>query len=62
MLRDRILAVLLLAVALAGLTASKAFPFLDDVPEPVKIAVVLVGAASGLAGVWLWLRKAGPRA
>lgn len=62
MLRDRILAVLLLVVALAGLTASKTFPFLDDFPEPAEIAVVIVGAASGLAGVWLWLRKADPGA
>lgn len=54
---SRILAVVLLAVALAGLAASKAFPFLDDVPTALKAAIAAVGAACGLIGVWLWLRS-----
>jgi hypothetical protein len=57
MIRQRALAVLLLLVAFAALAASKAFPFLDDVPGWVRTAVAVAGGVSGLAGVALWLRK-----
>jgi ABC-type Mn2+/Zn2+ transport system permease subunit len=58
MSRDRVLAVLLLLIAFITLAASKAFPFMRDIPEPAKIAVVAIGAVCALAGVGLWLRKA----
>lgn len=58
MIARRGLAVPLLLVGFATLAASRAFPFLDDIPELVKSAVVVVGVACGVAGVWLWLRKA----
>jgi hypothetical protein len=54
---QRLLAVLLFAVGFLALAASRAFPFLDDVPELVKTAVAVLGAACGLAGVYLWLRR-----
>jgi hypothetical protein len=54
---QRLVAVLLFLVAFLALAASRAFPFLDDIPGVVEMAVVLVGVACGLAGVYLWLRK-----
>ncbi|MFJ6200091.1 hypothetical protein [Micromonospora sp. NPDC092111] len=54
---DRLIAVVLLLVAFAALTVSKAAPFLDDLAGPVRMGVVVVGVASGLTGVWLWLRR-----
>jgi len=57
MARDRILATALLLIALVALAASKAFPFLRDMPDGAQVAVVIAGVVCGLAGVWLWLRK-----
>ena len=54
--RQRALAVLLLVIAFLAVAASRAFPFLDDVNGVTETAIVVVGAACGLAGVWLWLR------
>jgi hypothetical protein len=54
---QRVVAVVLILVAFLALAASRAFPFLDDVPAPVKIAVAVVGAVCALTGVYLWLRK-----
>jgi hypothetical protein len=55
---QRVIAVVLLLVALLALAASRAFPFLDDIPGAVETVIVLLGVACGLAGVYLWLRKA----
>jgi hypothetical protein len=55
--RQRVLAAFLLFIAFLALAASRAFPFLDDLSEAVKIAVTFAGAACALTGVWLWLRK-----
>ena len=55
---QRSVAVVLILFAFLALAASKAFPFLDDVPGLVKTAVAVVGAACGLTGVYLWVRKA----
>ncbi|MEV4625330.1 hypothetical protein AB0J90_03425 [Micromonospora sp. NPDC049523] len=57
MILQRTLAVLLLLLAFLALAASRAFPFLDDLPGVAESAIVVVGAACGLTGVWLWLRK-----
>ncbi|MET8092095.1 hypothetical protein [Micromonospora sp. NPDC005220] len=57
MTRDRIVAGLLLVVALLSLAASKAAPFLDDAPLAARAAIVVLGVACGLGGVWLWLRR-----
>jgi hypothetical protein len=57
MLGRRALALLLLLLAFLGLAASRAFPFLDDVPGVVKTVAACVAAACGLAGVGLWLRR-----
>ena len=57
MTRQRVGASILLLIAFLTLVASRAFPFLDDVSDVGKTAVVLVGAACGLSGVYLWLRK-----
>jgi len=54
---QRSVAVVLILFAFLALAASKAFPFLDDVPGLVKMAITVVGAACGLTGVYLWLRK-----
>ena len=54
----RVAAVALLLIAFLTLAASRAFPFLNDIPEIAKTAIVVVGAASALAGVYLWTRKA----
>jgi hypothetical protein len=55
--RQRMLAVVLLVIAFLTLAASRAFPFLDGLPRVAEAAVVVVGAACGLAGVWLWVGK-----
>ena len=39
------------------LAASRAFPFLDDIPGAIETAIVLLGVVCALAGVYLWLRK-----
>jgi len=49
-------AVVLLIVAFLGLAASRAFPFLDDIPGLVKTAIACAAAACALAGVYLWVR------
>lgn len=54
---NRVIAVVLFAVALLALAGRRAFPFMDDVPGLVKTAVAVAGALCGLAGVHLWLRK-----
>ncbi|MFY1637836.1 hypothetical protein ACN27F_31950 [Solwaraspora sp. WMMB335] len=59
--RDRILACLLLLVAFAGLVMQRIDPF-TDIPWPVAVAVAIVAAASGLTGVWLWVRSSPNRA
>ena len=56
--RQRVLAVVLLLLALLALAASRAFPFMDDLHEALKIAVTVAGVACALAGVALWLRGA----
>lgn len=48
----------LLLVALLAMSATRAIPFLDDIPELAKTAIATGGAACLLTGVWLWLRKA----
>jgi hypothetical protein len=53
----RLVAVVLFLVAFLALAASRAFPFLDDVPGVIETAIVLLGVACALAGVYLWLRK-----
>ena len=55
--RQRVLAVFLLLIAFLALVASRAFPFLDGISGVTEVAVVFAGAACGLTGVWLWLRK-----
>jgi asparagine N-glycosylation enzyme membrane subunit Stt3 len=60
---QRLVAVVLFLVAFLTLAASRAFPFLDDVPGVVQTAVVVVGVACGLGGAYLWVaRKTGPKA
>jgi hypothetical protein len=54
---QRLVAVVLFLVAFLALAASRAFPFLDDIPGIVETAIVLVGVVCGLAGAYLWLRK-----
>ncbi|MET8463123.1 hypothetical protein [Micromonospora zamorensis] len=54
---QRILAIVLLLLAFLTLVASRAFPFVDDLPGAAESAIVFVGAACALTGVWLWLRK-----
>ena len=55
---QRVVAVVLFLVAFLTLAASRAFPFLDDIPGVVETVIVLVGVSCGLAGAYLWLRKA----
>ena len=57
MSRDRVLAICLFLVAFLALAASKALPFLRDVPEAAQVTIVVVGVVCGLIGVRLWLRK-----
>ncbi|WP_405112442.1 hypothetical protein OG559_03710 [Micromonospora sp. NBC_01405] len=57
MIRQRVLAALLLLIAFVALALSHTFPFLDDLSELEETAIVFLGAGCGLAGVWLWLRK-----
>ena len=54
---QRLVAVVLFVVAFIALAASRAFPFLDDIPGIVETAIVLVGAVCALTGVYLWVRK-----
>lgn len=54
---QRLGAIALLVIAFLTMAASRAFPFLDDISGVAKTAVVIVGAACGLAGVYLWVRK-----
>ncbi|WP_433389170.1 hypothetical protein [Micromonospora sp. KLBMP9576] len=61
MLRQRVLAVLLLLIAFLTLALSHTFPFLDDLSELAETAIVIVGVACALAGVSLWLRGAPER-
>ena len=58
MLRNRVLAVLLLLVAFVALVLSHTFPFLDNLSALEETAIAVGGAVCGLAGVSLWLRKA----
>ncbi|WP_431935515.1 hypothetical protein [Micromonospora sp. RP3T] len=53
---QRVLALVLFVVAFLTLAASRAFPFLDDVPGAAEVGVAVAGAACLLVGVWLWLR------
>ncbi|MFD0969780.1 hypothetical protein [Plantactinospora endophytica] len=57
MIRQRVLAVLLLVIGFLALALSQAFPVLDDLPTLAKSAIAVAGAASTLTGVWLWFRK-----
>jgi hypothetical protein len=56
--RQRVAAVVLLFIAFLALVAVRAFPFLDDLSGVAETAVAVGGAACGLSGVYLWLRKA----
>ncbi|GHJ13954.1 MULTISPECIES: hypothetical protein [unclassified Micromonospora] len=56
---QRVLALVLFVVAFLALAASRAFPFLDDVPGAAKVGIAVAGAACVLVGVWLW-RRASP--
>jgi hypothetical protein len=51
----RVLALVLLLIAFGGLGASRAFPFLEGLAEPVQVAIATVGAVAGLIGIRLWL-------
>ncbi|GAB3085771.1 hypothetical protein [Micromonospora schwarzwaldensis] len=53
---QRVLALVLFVVAFLALAASRAFPFLDDVPAAAKVGIAVAGAACLLVGVWLWQR------
>ncbi len=55
---QRLVAVALLPAAFLALVASRAFPFLDEVSGVVETAIVLIGVACALTGVYLWVRKA----
>jgi len=55
--QHRAAAVALFLVAFLALAASRAFPFMDDIPGVVETAIVLLGAVCALAGVYLWRRK-----
>jgi hypothetical protein len=57
MIRQRVLAVVLLLIAFLALAASHTFPFLDDLSGVAESAIAVVGAACALAGVWLWMRR-----
>ena len=54
---QRLVAVVLFLIAFLTLAASRAFPFLDDIPSVIETAIVLVGVVCALAGAYLWLRK-----
>jgi hypothetical protein len=54
---QRLVALVLFLAAFLALAASRAFPFLDDIPGVVETALALLGAVCALAGVYLWLRK-----
>ena len=53
---QRVLALVLFVAAFLALAASRALPFLDDVPGAAKFGVAVAGAACVLVGVWLWQR------
>ncbi|AGL20068.1 hypothetical protein [Actinoplanes sp. N902-109] len=53
----RVSAVVLFAVGFLALAASKAFPFLDDVPGAVETGIAIFGAACLLGGVRQWFHK-----
>jgi hypothetical protein len=53
----RSVAVVLFLVAILSLAASRAFPFMDNLPGLLEAAVVLLGAVCALAGAYLWLLK-----
>jgi hypothetical protein len=55
---QRLVAVVLFLIAFLALAASRAFPLLDDIPGVVETIIVVVGVVCGLAGVYLWLRRA----
>ena len=61
-LASTLVAVALFVIAVLALGASRALPFLDDVPGVVKTVIVLVGVSSTLAGVHLWLPTTGSSA
>ncbi|MEV4351196.1 hypothetical protein AB0J83_42605 [Actinoplanes sp. NPDC049596] len=54
---QRVVAVSLFVIAFLALAASRAFPFLDDMPGVVETVIVAFGAMCALVGVGLWLRK-----
>jgi hypothetical protein len=54
---QRSVAVVLFLAAFLALAASRAFPFLDDIPGVIETAIVVLGVVCALAGVYLWLRK-----
>lgn len=56
MIRDRIIACLLFAVAFAGLVMQRVDPF-TDIPLAVELVVAVAAVVSGLTGVWLWVRS-----
>ncbi|MFY1699565.1 MULTISPECIES: hypothetical protein [unclassified Solwaraspora] len=60
MLRDRMIACLLFAVAFFGLVMQWIYPF-SDIPEVVGIAITVVAVVSALTGVRLWLRSSRQR-
>ena len=53
----RVVAVILFAIAILTLAASRALPFLVDIPGAVQAAIVVVGVVCVVVGVRLWLRK-----
>ncbi|MBE1491383.1 hypothetical protein [Plantactinospora soyae] len=61
MTRDRMLAVLLLLVGFAALVSQRFFSFAADAPGALRTSVAVLGAASLLLGVWLWLRRSTER-
>ncbi|MFV2011255.1 MULTISPECIES: hypothetical protein [unclassified Micromonospora] len=60
MIRDRMIACLLFAVAFAGLVMQRMSPF-SDFPLAVEAVVAVAAVTSGLTGVWLWVRSARQR-
>ncbi|WJK36508.1 hypothetical protein [Solwaraspora sp. WMMA2065] len=60
MIRDRVIACLLFAVAFAGLVMQRMSPF-SDFPLVVEAVVAVAAVTSGLTGVWLWVRSSRQR-
>jgi hypothetical protein len=54
---QRVIAIVLLLIAFVAVGASHAFQLLDDLPELVETAIVIVGVGCALVGVRLWFRK-----